>query len=156
MIVPYRSVFRSLKYLPDNSLLVVHGTADDNVHLTLSMLLSRVLIEHGILFRQMVSYVIILLQIRIFLYFRFILMSTMLSLEFSLTFTQPWRTSSPLVLGTTLFSAPLTLPTHSLIWTHDNTIISDTPYTLSDFNTCKTSDTLSRQYGHCETYSSQQ
>ena len=41
----------------------------------------------------------------------------MLSLVFSLTFTQPWRTSSPLVLGTTLCSAHQTPPTHSLMST---------------------------------------
>ena len=41
----------------------------------------------------------------------------MLSLVFSLTFTQPWRASSPLVLGTTLCSAPQTPPTHSLMST---------------------------------------
>ena len=41
----------------------------------------------------------------------------MVSLVFSLTFTQPWRASSPLVLGTTLCSAPQTPPTHSLMST---------------------------------------
>ena len=35
----------------------------------------------------------------------------MVSLEFSLTFTPPWRTSSPPVLVTTLSSVPQTLPT---------------------------------------------
>ena len=68
MFVSYKilHIFRSLEYLPDNSLLLVHGTADDNVHLKHSLLLSRALIEHGILFKQMVSYVIKISQNKIF------------------------------------------------------------------------------------------
>jgi len=45
---------KSLEYLSDNKLLLVHGTADDNVHLTHSMFISRALVDHGILFKQMI------------------------------------------------------------------------------------------------------
>ena len=43
------------EYLSDNSLLVVHGTADDNVHIDHSMMLSKTLVNNKILFRQQVS-----------------------------------------------------------------------------------------------------
>ena len=43
------------EYLSDNSLLVVHGTADDNVHIEHTMMLSRTLVNNNILFRQQAS-----------------------------------------------------------------------------------------------------
>lgn len=45
---------KSLENLADNRLLLVHGSADDNVHLTHSMCISRALIDYGILFKQMI------------------------------------------------------------------------------------------------------
>ena len=42
------------EYLSDNSLLVVHGTADDNVHIEHSMMLAKTLVNNNILFRQQV------------------------------------------------------------------------------------------------------
>ena len=62
------------------------------------------------------------------IFFRFILMRAMVSLVFSLTFTPPWRTSSPPVLGTTLSSVPLTL------------------HTLCQMSTLETSPTLSQVF----------
>ena len=42
------------EYLSDNSLLVVHGTADDNVHIEHTMMLAKTLVNNNILFRQQV------------------------------------------------------------------------------------------------------
>jgi len=42
------------EYLSDNSLLVVHGTADDNVHIEHSMMLAKTLVNNNILFRQQI------------------------------------------------------------------------------------------------------
>ena len=41
--------------IADNTFMVVHGTADDNVHVHHTMVLSKVLVQNHIIFRQQVS-----------------------------------------------------------------------------------------------------
>jgi len=48
------SLIGKAEYIQDNSLLVVHGTGDDNVHVEHSMLLAKALVSHQIIFRQQI------------------------------------------------------------------------------------------------------
>lgn len=41
-------------YIEDNTYMVVHGTADDNVHVQHTMMLSKALVRSGVIFRQQV------------------------------------------------------------------------------------------------------
>jgi hypothetical protein len=49
---------RDMQYLGNDQLLLVHGSADDNVHLRHTMVLTRQLIRHSVVFRQMVRNII--------------------------------------------------------------------------------------------------
>jgi len=42
-------------YIADNTFMVVHGTGDDNVHVQHTMMLSKTLVNHHIIFRQQVG-----------------------------------------------------------------------------------------------------
>ena len=42
------------EYIADNTFMVVHGTGDDNVHVQHTMMLSKALVNHHIIFRQQV------------------------------------------------------------------------------------------------------
>ena len=55
--------------LKDKKFLLLHGTSDDNVHFHHSMMLSHSLIEEGVLFKQMVSN----LQLIVSIYLLFVL-----------------------------------------------------------------------------------
>ena len=46
---------KKVTHLKDKMLYIVHGTADKNVQLQQSMVLTKVLAQHGVLFRQQVS-----------------------------------------------------------------------------------------------------
>ena len=47
---------RDMKDMKDDQLLLVHGTADENVQLVHTMLLTKKLTYYGIVFNQMVNY----------------------------------------------------------------------------------------------------
>eukprot|EP00091_Calanus_sinicus_P013592 TRINITY_DN30156_c0_g1_i1.p1 TRINITY_DN30156_c0_g1~~TRINITY_DN30156_c0_g1_i1.p1 ORF type:complete len:120 (-),score=36.41 TRINITY_DN30156_c0_g1_i1:567-926(-) len=42
------------EYIADNTFMVVHGTGDDNVHVQHTMMLSKTLVNHHIIFRQQI------------------------------------------------------------------------------------------------------
>ena len=48
------SLTGNAEYIADNIFMVVHGTGDDNVHVQHTMMLSRALVNHHIIFRKQV------------------------------------------------------------------------------------------------------
>ena len=48
------SLTAKAEYIADNTFMVVHGTGDDNVHVQHTMMLSKSLVNHHIIFRQQV------------------------------------------------------------------------------------------------------
>ena len=48
------SLMNKVENIPDSSFLLIHGTADDNVHVQHTMMLTKHLVQNHIIFRQQV------------------------------------------------------------------------------------------------------
>jgi len=49
------SLINKVESMKDGSFLVIHGTADDNVHIQHTMMLSKTLVQNHVIFRQQVD-----------------------------------------------------------------------------------------------------